>query len=184
MENDDEKHLASGIPESLLKEMAARAPGALLTMAARLLGNLRDQSKQLNEVERKLLDFVGKRLSEEALGETLAACVKDRESVAESARIDHFPDIERKGLLKTLGLRFYITPCKDDLFTISGDVPDVASGHIAQWAHMRRRVPGETDDEALRAAILEFFEYETDHALWRAGRHIRDPHDGEDPNSI
>jgi hypothetical protein len=61
-------------------------------------------------------------------------------------------------------------------------MPDAVDGTPAEIVHLRHGVPGESEDDAIRSAILEFFEHETDHCLWRDGKPVRDPHEGEGPN--
>lgn len=177
---DEESPVVTGISESMLKEVGDREPGALSRGAACLLENFKEQTPQLDESERLLVELIAKALREDALFQQIRALPKRPETTKE----DHFPEIERRGLLKSLGLRFAVVRGGKDLFVISGDVNDVVSERGAVWSHARWRKPGESDDEALRSAIIEFFEHETDHGLWRDGKHIIDPHEGEDPNSI
>ncbi|MFZ6181196.1 hypothetical protein [Nannocystis pusilla] len=167
--------------DEILDAIRQNKPGAKLAFAAFVIKALQEGYPP-DAVEQTWAALGLKYLREEALRAVLAS----REPKPPEP-VDHFPDVERRGLLKTLGLRFQVIRGGiggRDLFQVSADVPCVETGRTSTFSPGRWRKPGESDDEALRAAILNFFEHETDHGLWRDGKHIRDPDAQGDPHAI
>lgn len=165
-----------------LARVQRNEPGARQELATTTLEWLRDRfGSVLGEDERRRLSEVAGIMRVDGLRSRMKA----RRVETPPRRDDHFPGIERRGLLRQIGLTICVvrSPGQEPFYTVGADVLDAVDGSPTEIVQEHEGVAGEAEDDAIRSAILDFFEHETDHGLWRDGKPIRDPHADDDPNS-